>query len=159
MWNRWHRPSSEQARRRINEHRSSAAITFEAFERVISSSSAISLANMGSSCSESKQSSAASLMFSPTRCCKSVSKTVTTREISRILRIHSLFISPHLCPYFSKVDLIASSNCGLFIAPVCIVGLPSLGIKSNDGIERIPKREANSGCLSTSTLYTSILPA
>ena len=73
----------------------------------------------------------------------------------------------HLLPYFrrilpkgsdysssggSRVLMMAFSNSAIPTAPRCIKGLPSIGMKRREGIERIPNRAASSFSSSTLTL-------
>ena len=52
----------------------------------------------------------------------------------------------------SRVLMIAFSNSAIPTAPRCIKGLPSIGMKRREGIERIPNRAASSFSSSTLTL-------
>ena len=52
----------------------------------------------------------------------------------------------------SRVLMIAFSNSAFPTAPRCIKGLPSIGMKRREGIERIPNRAASSFSSSTLTL-------
>ena len=52
----------------------------------------------------------------------------------------------------SRVLMMAFSNSVIPTAPRCIKGLPSIGMKRREGIERIPKRAASSFSSSTLTL-------
>ena len=73
----------------------------------------------------------------------------------------------HILPYFrrrlpkgsdysssggSRVLMMAFSNSVIPTAPRCIKGLPSIGMKRREGIERIPNRAASSFSSSTLTL-------
>ena len=52
----------------------------------------------------------------------------------------------------SRVLMMAFSNSAIPTAPRCIKGLPSIGMKRREGIERIPNRAASSFSSSTLTL-------
>ena len=52
----------------------------------------------------------------------------------------------------SRVLMLAFSNSAIPTAPRCIKGLPSIGMKRREGIERIPNRAASSFSSSTLTL-------
>lgn len=52
----------------------------------------------------------------------------------------------------SRVLMMAFSNSVIPTAPRCIKGLPSIGMKRREGIERIPNRAASSFSSSTLTL-------